>query len=117
MSYCTGCGHQIHETAPTCPQCGAVQRATKSASLAAQQAQGTLWLPVPALVCGLIPVLALFDPHRPTHEQVLGMVMFAVVALVLAGIGLARQPCGRGMSIAALVLGVIGLLGAIGSQA
>lgn len=21
--HCRGCGHQIHETAPTCPKCGA----------------------------------------------------------------------------------------------
>lgn len=46
----------------------------------------------------------------------MGMVMFAVAAIALAGVGLARQERGRGMSIAALVLGVIGLLGAIGSQ-
>ncbi len=25
MNYCTGCGHQIHPTAPACPQCGAPQ--------------------------------------------------------------------------------------------
>ena len=116
MTYCTGCGHQIHETAPACPQCGAVQPAAKLTVQAGKKAQGTLWLPVPALVCGLIPVLALSDPHGSTHEQVLGMVMFAVAAIALAGVGLARQERGRGMSIVALVLGVIGLLGAIGSQ-
>ena len=27
MVYCRGCGKQIHETAPSCPQCGAVQYA------------------------------------------------------------------------------------------
>ena len=115
MSYCTGCGHQIHETAPACPQCGAVQRAAKAQ--AADKAQGTLWLPVPALICGLIPALSLFAPQPWTNDEVLGVFMFAIVALVLAGVGLARQQLGRGMSIAALVLGVIGLLGAIGSQA
>lgn len=25
MVYCRGCGHQIHDSALTCPQCGAVQ--------------------------------------------------------------------------------------------
>ena len=33
----------------------------------------------------------------------------------MAGLGLARQKRGQGMSITGLVLGVIGLLGAIGS--
>lgn len=26
MVYCTACGKQIHETAPSCPACGAVQQ-------------------------------------------------------------------------------------------
>ncbi len=26
MVYCRGCGKQIHETAPTCPDCGATQK-------------------------------------------------------------------------------------------
>jgi TM2 domain-containing membrane protein YozV len=25
MVFCTGCGKQIHDSAPTCPNCGAVQ--------------------------------------------------------------------------------------------
>jgi TM2 domain-containing membrane protein YozV len=25
MVFCTGCGKQIHDSAPTCPSCGAVQ--------------------------------------------------------------------------------------------
>lgn len=27
MVYCRGCGKEIHETAPACPHCGALQRA------------------------------------------------------------------------------------------
>ncbi|MFV0677373.1 hypothetical protein [Variovorax sp. tm] len=40
--HCRGCGHQIHETAPTCPKCGAPQTpagqgpATAQASLSAR---------------------------------------------------------------------------------
>ena len=33
--HCRGCGHQIHETAPTCPKCGAPQLAVTAASPAA----------------------------------------------------------------------------------
>ncbi|HEY6308593.1 MAG TPA: TM2 domain-containing protein [Candidatus Angelobacter sp.] len=28
MVFCTGCGKQIHDSAPTCPSCGAVQLTT-----------------------------------------------------------------------------------------
>ena len=68
-----------------------------------------------ALVCGLIAVLALLDPSDAEMDRIVGTGMFAVAAIVLAGLGLARQKRGQGMSIAGLVLGVIGLLGAIGS--
>lgn len=111
MTFCRGCGHQIHITAPSCPQCGAVQHPAPSTA----QPEGTLWLPVPALVCGLIAVLALLDPSDADMDRIVGIGMFAVAAIVLAGLGLARQKRGQGMSIAGLVLGVIGLLGAIGS--
>lgn len=112
MNYCTGCGQQIHETAPTCPHCGAVQLTAKSTT----QAEGTLWLPVPALICSLMTILSLADPNEWTRDEVVGLGIFSVIGLVLAGIGLARQERGRAMSIAALVLGVIGLMGIIGSQ-
>ena len=41
---------------------------------------------------------------------------FAAVAMVLGGISLAKQKKGAGMAIAGLILGGIGLLGAMGSQ-
>jgi len=39
--HCRGCGHQIHETAPTCPKCGAPQAVTAQAPLAAQASAGS----------------------------------------------------------------------------
>lgn len=114
MTFCSGCGHQIHETATACPQCGAVQPTAKREITPA--AQGTLWFPVLALVCGLIPMLSIGAAKQWTHDEVLGACMFAIAAMVLGGIGLARQKRGRGMSIAGMVLGVLGLLAAIGTQ-
>ena len=32
MVYCRGCGKEIHETAPTCPHCGALQKISRSSS-------------------------------------------------------------------------------------
>lgn len=111
MTYCRGCGHQIHETAPHCPRCGAPQ----VGAVGIAPHEGTLWLPVPALICGLLAALALLDAHQWDQDTALGVAMFAIAALVLAGVGLARQTRGRGMSIAGLVLGALGLLGAIGA--
>ncbi len=112
MSFCRGCGHQIHETAESCPQCGAV---TARKALREEQG-GTLWLPVPSLVCGVIVALALFDEGDWDMDQVIGCIGVSAVAMVLGGISLAKQKKGAGMAIAGLILGGIGLLGAMGSQ-
>jgi len=44
MVFCRGCGKEIHETAVSCPRCGAVQYDTAKSP---QNQSGTLWLPVP----------------------------------------------------------------------
>lgn len=113
MSYCRGCGQHIHETAISCPKCGALQ-SQHSSDNAKALADGSLWLPVPALVCGLIAVLALLSPEAPDKDQILGIFLFAGVAVVLGSISLSRQKRGKGMAIAGVVLGVIGALAAIG---
>ena len=113
MSYCRGCGHQIHETAISCPQCGALQAQHNTHSQQVS-ADGSLWLPVPALICGLIPVLGLLAPEEPDKDQVLGIFLFAATAIVFGSISLARQKRGKGIAIAGVVLGGIGLLAAIG---
>ena len=118
MTFCIGCGHQIHETAISCPQCGAVNQAGVAAQRrAATASDGTLWLPVPALVCGLLAALTLFSPDPWTQDEALGVCLFAAIAIVLGGVGLARQKRGHGMSIAGIALGAIGLLGALGAMA
>lgn len=52
MVYCRGCGKEIHETAPTCPHCGALQQVV-SGTLKSQTVAG-LW-------CGF---LGGFGAHR-----------------------------------------------------
>lgn len=116
MSFCRGCGHQIHETAESCPQCGAVNASLTTRKATSADQEGTLWLPIPSLVCGLIVVVALFDPDDWEMDQVIGGIVFAVTAIVLGGISLAKQKRGLGMAIAGLILGILGLLGALGSQ-
>lgn len=110
MVFCRGCGKEIHETARSCPRCGATQLVSADKCGAA----GTLWLPVPALIMGILAVLALFDESSWDKDTYIGMAVLTITAIVLAGCSLAAQTRGRGMAITAIVLGVIGLLGLIG---
>lgn len=116
MTFCTTCGHQIHETAPTCPQCGAVQPHAKREMPLAMPLDGTLWLPVPALVCSLIAVVNLGSAKQWTQDEFVGTLGMATAAIVLGVLGLTKQKRGKGMSIAGLVLGVLSVLAAIGSH-
>ncbi len=38
MRFCTKCGHQVHETAPACPACGAPRLAQQATNVAVQTA-------------------------------------------------------------------------------
>ena len=94
----------------SCPHCGALQRI--SATILRNQV-GTLWLPVPSLVLGIIVVLALFDESSWDKDTYVGIFTCIVAAIALGGFGTSTQERGRGMSIAGIVLGVIGLFGVI----
>jgi drug/metabolite transporter (DMT)-like permease len=111
MIHCRGCGQLIHETASTCPHCGAVQT-----PLAAAPVTGTLWLPVSSFISAVVAVLAFAGEEHPGRDLAAGIGLFAGVAIVLSGVALARQSRGRGLAIAAMVLGVIAALAALGSQ-
>jgi hypothetical protein len=113
MIHCRGCGQLIHETASTCPHCGAVQTSLVAATA---PVAGTLWLPVPSFISAVVAVLAFAGEEHPGRDLAAGIGLFAGVAIVLSGVALARQSRGRGLAIAAMVLGVIAALAALGSQ-
>jgi hypothetical protein len=69
---------------------------------------------VPSLILGIIVVLALFDESSWGKDNYIGMFTCVIAAIVLGGFGISTQERGRGMSIAGIVLGVIGFLGVIG---
>jgi ribosomal protein L37E len=58
MVHCRGCGKQIHESAPTCPHCGAPQAAVQSAHSAAASDKKKISA---ALLCWFLGV---FGAHR-----------------------------------------------------
>lgn len=58
MVHCRGCGKQIHESAPSCPHCGAPQAAVQSAHKGAASEKNKI---TAALLCWF---LGIFGVHR-----------------------------------------------------
>lgn len=115
MVFCRACGRQVHETAISCPGCGALQQHPGMAAFSGSG--GTLLLPVPALILGIVVVLALFDQTSWDQDTFVGAFACSIGAVALGIAGISTQSRGRGMSIAGVVLGVIGFLGTVGRLA
>ena len=111
MVFCQGCGKQLHNTAPTCPHCGAPQH---SSSPSAQQAARTSWMSICSLILGIIATLAMFDESEWDMNTYVGVGLFAVGGMVFGIIDLSDNTPNRGLSIAGLVLSTITLLALIG---
>ncbi|MFK3771555.1 DUF4190 domain-containing protein [Pseudomonas sp. NPDC089406] len=113
MVYCRGCARQLHETAHTCPQCGAPQFATPATAAGA----GSSWKAITSLILGILCVLTLFDDSEWDNDTLTGLGLFAGVALLLGILSIHQKNSGNGMAIAGVVMAVISLLCLIGLSA
>ena len=111
MVYCRGCGQQIHETAPSCPHCGAPQGGLAPASVAGRR---TSWEAIVSLILGIVAMLAMLDDSEWDLETCLGVGMLAIGGIVCGAIDLSGNNGNRGLSIAGVVLSAIALLALIG---
>ena len=104
----------MHETAAHCPNCGADQhaaiapRATKEVAL--PHTPVLMGMAVVGMFLGIFPFMAFFSTPDWTLSHARGSAIFATAALVLGCISTAKQHRARGMGIAAVVLGVTGLI-------
>ncbi|AZL66370.1 MULTISPECIES: DUF4190 domain-containing protein [Pseudomonas] len=111
MVYCRGCAKQLHETAPTCPQCGAPQHANSSTRLVSGE---TPWMGIVSLMLGIMCVLALFDDSEWDVETIMGFVLIASTSLLVGSISINQKRPGNGMAIAGVVMAGISLICGIG---
>ena len=114
MNFCRACGKTVHETAANCPHCGAVQQAVKLTAMNPHE-PAPIWTSITGLVLGIMAVLSALQFENWNKSQVLGVAVFAIAALVLGCVSLTKHHRGKGMAIAAVMLGGISLLAALGS--
>jgi hypothetical protein len=114
---CNTCYATIHAAAGICPNCGARQMPLMMPQ-PSQNTDGTLWLPIPALIIAIFTFILLLsidqnccDIHnKDTVDEIAGLATFSGIALALGIASLASQKRGQGMAIAAVVIATITLL-------
>lgn len=110
--FCYACGKHIHETAKSCPQCGAMQAGVASK-------EPSHWSSITSFITGIISLLILLtEPHGKWDENaVLGGTILGAVPVAFAIYSLPRvSKDNRSMAIAGLCLGVFVALVTLGSM-
>jgi len=111
--FCRYCGKEIHESAVSCPGCGAVQSVQQVRSAATPEASS--WMAIASLVTGILGMLTLLDESIWDMETVVGVVvMFACPAAIWGIWTLAERRSGRGMAIAGVVMSAIVFVACVG---
>lgn len=78
MVFCRACAKELHETAPTCIQCGASQHV----ALAPASVVGSPWLAIVSMVLGILCLLSLFDDSDWDKDTLFGLGLFCVAGFV-----------------------------------
>lgn len=110
MIFCTGCGKELHETAPMCPHCGKSQKVATTHSTNVDASLGPLWPAITSFVFGVLFMLAENWDSGTDSDTTAGCAMFLTVGLVLGFVSLNISKRGKGMAIAGIVMSAIGLV-------
>jgi hypothetical protein len=106
MVFCRACAKEIHETAPTCPQCGASQHVARAAPADIDSP----WLAIVSLILGIICILTLIDDSPWDRSTLFGMSIFSVASLACGIISINQKRPGNNLAIAGVVLSAIATL-------
>ncbi len=112
MTFCTSCGNPIHETALSCPKCGAVTHLTP---IQRPSGKASLGMSIAALVLGALTILGLLEEDKITRDTLMGGAMFVVIGLTMAVINVSRPHTRNALAITALVVCAIAALALLGS--
>jgi peptidoglycan/LPS O-acetylase OafA/YrhL len=106
MVFCRACAKEIHETAPTCPQCGASQHI----ALAATNGVDSPWLAIVSLILGIVCILTLFDDSVWDRDALFGVSILSVAGLACGIVSINQKKPGNNLAIAGVVLSAIAML-------
>lgn len=110
MVFCRGCSKELHESAPSCPQCGAVQ------AVAIKSAEESGWMGiVSAIFAGLAFLGSVGVEGAHDKDAILGVGILGVGSLILGAISLQQRKPLKTLSIVAVTFAALGLLVLLGN--
>lgn len=112
---CPFCKEEIADGAIKCMHCKSMlvpepNTPSVAVAAAAQPAPAPIWASITSLVLGILAAMTGLTTDWFDQETALGMLMAAVLAVVFGGLALGKKHRGKGMAIAGLVTGIIGVL-------
>ena len=109
MVYCRGCGKEIHETAPTCPQCGFVQF-SQTTHQGNASVTDSMWMAVTAFVCAVLSFLNWMEIEHWSKDVKIGLWMFSIVSMVLGITTLQQNRKGKVIAGISIVVSALTIL-------
>ncbi|WP_432239565.1 zinc-ribbon domain-containing protein [Herbaspirillum robiniae] len=110
MVFCRGCGKEIHDTAPFCPQCGATQ-----AQVDINASGSPTWLAISSIVLAILAAICAVQVNSFDKDQIVGGISISIIALVAGAINLQQKKPGKGMSVTAVIMAAVSFLIFIGT--
>ena len=112
---CPFCREEIKAGAIKCKHCGStIVDVSQMQNRTEKKKDGTLWLPLPSMIIGIICFLALLDDSEWDTDTFVGLFIMAIISFILGIISVNTQKTGKGMAITGIVLSSIALLAGIG---
>lgn len=112
---CPFCKEEIKADAIKCKHCKSMlMDVSLPVTAMTDKPEGTLWLPVPSMVLGIIGFISLFDESHWDYDEIFGLALISAIGFILGIVSLNTQKTGKEMAIAGLVLSCLAGLSALG---
>lgn len=112
IKQCSFCKEEIHKDAIKCKHCGSMLVVT-SLNPVNPEKEGSLWISIVSLVCGVVVMLALFEDGEWDKDTIIGFVSLSSMSLGFGILGIVKKLNGEGMAVAGVVLSSLSILIAI----